>query len=35
METVMARTWWWVIGGLTALQAPFWAVVVERVLAAA
>jgi len=31
----MARTWWWVIGGLTALQAPFWAVVVERVLAAA
>lgn len=31
----MSRTWWWVIGGLTAMQAPYWALIVERALAAA
>jgi hypothetical protein len=34
METEMARTWWWVIGGLAAVQAPYWAVIIERVVAA-
>jgi hypothetical protein len=31
----MRRTWWWVIGGLTAVQAPYWLVIVERALASA
>jgi hypothetical protein len=31
----MAKTWWWVIGGLTALQAPYWAMIVERTMAGA
>ena len=31
----MVRTWWWVVGGLAAMQAPFWAVIVERAMAAA
>jgi hypothetical protein len=26
----MTKSWWWVIGGLTALQAPYWAMIVER-----
>jgi hypothetical protein len=28
----MTRTWWWVIGGLAAVQAPYWAVIVVRAL---
>lgn len=28
----MTKTWWWVIGGLTAVQAPYWAVIVARAL---
>ena len=28
----MTRSWWWVIGGLTALQAPYWVLVMERAL---
>ena len=28
----MTKSWWWVIGGLTALQAPYWAVIIERAL---
>ncbi len=28
----MTKSWWWVIGGLTALQAPYWALIVERAL---
>jgi hypothetical protein len=28
----MTKTWWWVIGGLAALQAPYWAMVVQRAL---
>jgi len=28
----MTKSWWWVIGGLTALQAPYWAMVVGRAL---
>jgi hypothetical protein len=28
----MTKTWWWVIGGLTAVQAPYWAVIVARVM---
>jgi hypothetical protein len=35
MEADMARSWWWVIGGLTAVQAPYWAVIIQRVMAAA
>ena len=31
----MDRTWWWVIGALTVVQAPYWAVIVSRVLNAA
>jgi len=31
----MAKNWWWVIGGLTALQAPYWALIVERALSGA
>lgn len=31
----MTKTWWWVIGGLTAAQAPYWAMVVQRALNAA
>ncbi len=31
----MAKTWWWLIGGLTAVQAPYWVLVVERVMSAA
>jgi hypothetical protein len=31
----MARTWWWIIGGLAAIQAPYWVVIVERALEAA
>jgi hypothetical protein len=31
----MTRSWWWVIGGLTALQAPYWVLIVERALNAA
>jgi hypothetical protein len=31
----MAKTWWWVVGGLTALQAPYWAMIVERAMAGA
>jgi len=26
----MTKSWWWVIGGLTALQAPYWVLIVER-----
>jgi hypothetical protein len=32
METAMTKTWWWVIGGLTAVQAPYWAMIVVRVI---
>ncbi len=28
----MTKSWWWVIGGLTALQAPYWMLIVERAL---
>ena len=28
----MTRNWWWVIGGLTAMQAPYWMLIVERAL---
>jgi len=28
----MTKNWWWVIGGLTALQAPYWVIIVERAL---
>ena len=28
----MTKNWWWVIGGLTAMQAPYWALVVQRAL---
>lgn len=28
----MTKSWWWVIGGLAALQAPYWALIVERAL---
>ena len=28
----MTRSWWWVIGGLTALQAPYWVLIVQRAL---
>ena len=28
----MTKNWWWVIGGLAALQAPYWALVVQRAL---
>ena len=31
----MTKNWWWVIGGLTAVQAPYWAVIVARALGAA
>jgi hypothetical protein len=31
----MRGNWWWVIGGLAAVQAPYWVVIVERALAAA
>jgi hypothetical protein len=31
----MTRSWWWVIGGLAALQAPYWVLIVERALNAA
>lgn len=31
----MARAWWWVIGGLAAVQAPYWAVIIGRVMTAA
>jgi hypothetical protein len=31
----MTKAWWWVIGGLTAIQAPYWAVILERALSAA
>ena len=31
----MARMWWWVVGGLALVQAPYWAMIVERVLQAA
>ena len=30
----MARTWWWVVGGIAAVQTPYWAIVIGRVLAA-
>lgn len=26
----MIKSWWWVIGGLTALQAPYWVMIVQR-----
>ena len=28
----MTKSWWWVIGALTAVQAPYWAVIVARAL---
>jgi hypothetical protein len=28
----MTRNWWWVIGGLAAVQAPYWAVIVARAM---
>jgi hypothetical protein len=28
----MTKSWWWVIGGLTALQAPYWVMIAERAL---
>lgn len=28
----MTKTWWWLIGGLTAVQAPYWAMIVARAL---
>lgn len=28
----MTKTWWWVIGGLTAVQAPYWALIVARAM---
>ena len=31
----MTKNWWWVIGGLTALQAPYWVLIVERALGGA
>jgi hypothetical protein len=31
----MTKSWWWVIGGLTALQAPYWVLIVERAMAGA
>jgi hypothetical protein len=31
----MTRSWWWVIGGLTALQAPYWVLIVQRALGGA
>ena len=31
----MMKSWWWVIGGLAAVQAPYWAIVVQRVLTGA
>jgi hypothetical protein len=24
------KAWWWLIGGLTAIQAPYWVMVIER-----
>ena len=31
----MPKSWWWVIGGLTALQAPYWALILQRALTGA
>ena len=31
----MTKAWWWLIGGLAAIQAPYWAVILERALSAA
>lgn len=28
----MTKNWWWVIGGLTAVQAPYWAMILARAL---
>lgn len=28
----MTKNWWWVIGGLAAVQAPYWAVIVARAI---
>jgi hypothetical protein len=28
----MDKTWWWVIGALTTVQAPYWALVLVRAL---
>ena len=30
----MTKSWWWVIGGLAAIQAPYWVLIVERALTA-
>ena len=30
----MTKSWWWVIGGLAAIQAPYWVMIVQRALAA-
>ncbi len=30
----MTKSWWWVIGGLAAIQAPYWVVIVQRALGA-
>jgi len=30
----MTKNWWWVIGGLAAIQAPYWVLIVERALTA-
>jgi hypothetical protein len=31
----MKTAWWWVIGGLAAIQAPYWVMIFERALSAA
>jgi hypothetical protein len=28
----MTKSWWWVIGGLAALQAPYWRLILQRAL---
>jgi hypothetical protein len=28
----MTKSWWWLIGGLAALQAPYWCLILQRAL---
>lgn len=28
----MTKAWWWVIGGLGMIQAPYWAAILARAL---
>lgn len=31
----MTKAWWWLIGGLAAVQTPYWVMIFERALGAA